>query len=730
MFVAGWREGAVRQPLRSKPFVILYREEFIVSRRIHQTILRGGGGATLLLGLAVFCSAALAQNISITPGTVHQTVRGFGGMNAPGWINDLTTAQVEKAYGSGEGQLGLSIMRMRIDPNSAAWNIQVPAAKRAKELGATLFATPWSPPAHMKSNKSLINGGKLLPEYYSAYTTHLLDFANFMSRNNAPLYAISIQNEPDWLPDYESCEWSGTDFVNYLSSQGSRFGELKVIAPESLGFNTRYSDPILNSATAEPHVDIIGGHLYGVLPKDYPLARQKGKEIWMTEHYTESKNSGDAWPLALDVGTELHQSMVANYNAYVWWYVRRSYGLLLENGNVSKRGYIMSQYARFVRPGSKRIGATEKPYADVLSTAYLRPDNKIVLVVVNQGTAQRQLNVSLPGRTGSFVKYSTSGTLNVGYGGRYSLSNGATSFWVEPQSVATFLLEDVASSSSSSSSRASSASSAASSAASSVAASSASSSAAAATTSGSAGCGATARFADGKYSVTVDGVKRDFWVDVPAGYSPTKRYPLIVGLHWRGGQATDVHAGASWASQKPYFGLKELYGESAIFVAPNGLDSGWANSGGRDIRFVQAMVNQLKQGLCVDNTRVHATGFSFGGMMSNAIGCQMGDTFRAVAPMSGSLWSGCAESNNKVAAILIHSRADNVVPYSAGEEARNKYLSKNSCGKTTVKIGSNGCVEYQGCGSSTPVAWCGYDGGGHWPPAFAAQEIKKFFDRF
>lgn len=399
-----------------------------------------------MLGLCLFGTPAFAQNVSVDTSVEYQTIRGFGGMNGAGWINDLTTAQVNTAYGSGTGQLGLSIMRVRIDPSSSAWSLQVPSAARAKALGAIVLATPWSPPAYMKSNNSLLNGGKLLSQYYSAYTTHLLDFASYMSRNNAPIYAISLQNEPDWHPDYESADWSGDDFVAYLNSQGSRFGSYKVLAAESLSFNTKYTDPILNSVTAREHVDIMGGHLYGTTPKDYPLARQLGKEIWMTEHYTESKNSGNAWPLALDVGTELHNSMNANFNAYIWWYIRRSYGLLLEDGTVSKRGYIMSQYARFVRPGYKRISATEKPYSDVLVTAYKATDGKVVLVVVNKGTSQRQLNLSLKsGGNGAFVKYSTSATLNVGYGGSYTLSSGATSFSVEPQSVATFVMQDSAS---------------------------------------------------------------------------------------------------------------------------------------------------------------------------------------------------------------------------------------------------------------------------------------------
>ena len=412
-----------------------------------------------IAGACFVCSQALAQSVTLNPATEYQTIRGFGGMNAPGWIADLTPAQIDAAFGSEPGQLGLSIMRMRIDPNSANWRQQVSAAVRARQLGAILLATPWSPPAFMKTNNSLINGGKLKPEYYDEYATHLLDFANFMSTNGAPLYTVSVQNEPDWHPDYESCDWSGDDFVSFLNSQGSRFGSnLKVTVGEAVGFAKRFTDPVLNSPTAVQHADIISGHLYGAVPQDYPLARSKGKEVWMTEHYTDSKSDANVWPLALDVGTELHQSMAANFNAYIWWYIRRSYGLLSENGQVSKRGFIMSQYARFVRPGYKRIGATEKPYSDVLVTAYKGPDNKIVMVVVNNGTGSRNLNVNVQnGSVGNFVKYSTSDSLNVAYGGTYQVTNGATSFYVEPKSIATFVSEGGATTSSSSSSRSSAA---------------------------------------------------------------------------------------------------------------------------------------------------------------------------------------------------------------------------------------------------------------------------------
>ena len=114
-----------------------------------------------LIGLCLTATAA-AQTVTVNPNQTYQTVRGFGGMNGAGWINNLTPAQVDLAYGSGNGQIGLSILRMRIDPSSSGWSLQVPTAARVRALGGILFATPWSPPAYMKSNKSLVKGGKLL----------------------------------------------------------------------------------------------------------------------------------------------------------------------------------------------------------------------------------------------------------------------------------------------------------------------------------------------------------------------------------------------------------------------------------------------------------------------------------------------------------------------------------------------------------------------------------------
>ncbi|MFL6634130.1 MAG: glycoside hydrolase family 30 protein [Massilia sp.] len=394
--------------------------------------------ASAILLLSAFAASASAQVVAINPATTYQTVRGFGGFSGAGWAAELTPAQVDAAFGAGTGQIGLSIMRVRIDPDPSKWSTQLASAQLAKAKGAILFATPWTPPASMKTNNSLISG-RLATSHYGDYATHLLNFASTMQAGGAALYGISIQNEPDWDPSYEGCQWNATEFIDFLSSQGSRFGSYKVMAPESLNFSKTLTDPILNSATAAPQFDIVAGHLYGVNPSDYPLARSKGKELWMTEHYTDSTSDANDWTKALPVALELHNSMVANYSAYVWWTIRRSYGLLTEDGNVSKRGYIMAQFAKYVRPGAVRIAATEKPYADVYVTAYRNTAGKLVVVAVNNGTSQRQLQLQAGSAAPGFTKYRTTSTDNTGYAGQYTVTGGVATAYIDPGSVNTFV---------------------------------------------------------------------------------------------------------------------------------------------------------------------------------------------------------------------------------------------------------------------------------------------------
>ena len=72
----------------------------------------------------------------------------------------------------------------------------------------------------MKTNNNIIKG-KLIADSAAAYAKYLNDFAIYMAANGAPLYSVSVQNEPDWEPDYEGCVWTATEMRDFLKNQGA-----------------------------------------------------------------------------------------------------------------------------------------------------------------------------------------------------------------------------------------------------------------------------------------------------------------------------------------------------------------------------------------------------------------------------------------------------------------------------------------------------------------------------
>jgi glucuronoarabinoxylan endo-1,4-beta-xylanase len=380
-----------------------------------------------------------ASDITVDLNATKQTIRGFGGMNHPIWISDLTDSQRTTAFGNGDGQIGMSILRIHVDENSNNWSQELATAKRAVALGAIVFASPWNPPSSMTE---VVNGQKRLRyNQYGAYANHLNSFVSYMKQNGVDIYAISIQNEPDYAAEWTA--WTPQEILNFMKSNAGSI-QTRVIAPESFQYRKVMSDPILNDTQALANMDILGAHLYGTQLRDfpYPLFKQKGqgKELWMTEVYTESSNDANAWPLALDVAYNIHNSMVeAEFNAYVWWYIRRSYGLIKDDGQVSKRGYAMAQYSKFIRPGYVRVDATKNPTSDVYVSAYKSGQN-VVVVVVNRSASSKNLSLSVNGaNVQSFTKYTTSGSKNVRNDGTVSNSNGGFALSLDAQSVTTFV---------------------------------------------------------------------------------------------------------------------------------------------------------------------------------------------------------------------------------------------------------------------------------------------------
>lgn len=129
----------------------------------------------------------------------------------------------------------------------------------------------------------------------------------------------------------------------------------------------------------------------------------------------------------------------------------------------------------------------------------------------------------------------------------------------------------------------------------------------------SSGCGKVAGTSSGTKSMTVNGKTRQYILQLPANYNASTGYKLIFGYHWRDGTMNDVAPG--------YYGLRDLARETAIFVAPQGLNKGWANSGGEDLTFTDQMLDYITSNVCVDKDQIFSTGWSYGGAMTFELAC-------------------------------------------------------------------------------------------------------------
>ncbi|BAV06756.1 glucuronoarabinoxylan endo-1,4-beta-xylanase [Filimonas lacunae] len=354
--------------------------------------------------------------------TVQQTIQGFGGASIPIWIGDLTSDQRTKAFSTTNG-IGMSILRVMVPTSSGQFAAEKPTIDAAKGFGAKVIATAWNAPA------SMMNGLSLKTTSYADYAAHLSSYNSAVGG----VYAISPWNEPN----YSASGWMGataTEVANFVAAQGDNCGA-PIMAPEPFNMQQSFFNTYLSNATAKAKTSFVCGHIYGATP--YNLG-SIGKSVWMTEHYTNSSISGNDWGNAMTAAKEIHDCMNAGWAAYVWWYIRRFYGPIDESSNITKLGYVMAQYARYVRPGYTKIACTANPTSGVYVTAY-KSGSKVVLVIVNQNSATTYQPFTLSGVTVTgFNRYYTTSTTNLA-ANSFSVSGGSFGINLEPSSVTTLV---------------------------------------------------------------------------------------------------------------------------------------------------------------------------------------------------------------------------------------------------------------------------------------------------
>ncbi|KAK4142031.1 alpha/beta-hydrolase [Dichotomopilus funicola] len=234
----------------------------------------------------------------------------------------------------------------------------------------------------------------------------------------------------------------------------------------------------------------------------------------------------------------------------------------------------------------------------------------------------------------------------------------------------------------------------------------------------SSGCGKAPTIESGIKTITVDGTQREFTIRVPENYQNDQGHKLIYGLHWVGGRMDQVANGGDTGSKGwKYFGLQDVANETAIFVAPQGLNGGWPNSGGSDLAFIDSMNAYIDEGLCVDQSQRFSIGFSYGASMTYAIACARASDFRGVAAIAAGQLSGCDGGNDPIAYFGIHGVRDGTLSIDGGRTLRDRFVTNNGCdsmagakepasgSRTHITTAATGCKE------GYPVQWAAHDGG-------------------
>jgi len=364
-----------------------------------------------------------------------QVIDGFGASTA--WHGAITDAEADAAFGNNDvNQMGLSILRVAISPNgtstNTSWNNEKLNAQKAKARGAKVMATPWSPPASMKTNSNTI-GGELMPASYAAYAAHLKSFCTYLGNVDV----VSIQNEPNITVSYESCTWSPSQILDFCINHAPSIGT-PVMAPEAYNFDARYADPILSNPTATANIDYIGGHIYGTSTRSYALATTKGKKLWMTEYYLNPDSMGTCMTMAKDILDCLY----GNMNGYVWWYLRTpGCNLINTGGSLKLKGYTMGQFSKFIRPGYIRVNASYQSNPNIYTVAFKGTNQDIVVALNLNRVAKTQTFNFRNDNIQSATKFVTSATKKINYDGTLTCTANTLTDELEARSVTTYVLK-------------------------------------------------------------------------------------------------------------------------------------------------------------------------------------------------------------------------------------------------------------------------------------------------
>ena len=290
----------------------------------------------------------------------------------------------------------------------------------------TLYASPWSPPAWMKSSQDMLHGGKLKPECAEAWANYYVEFIKAYAKAGIPIWGLTVQNEPLAVQTWESCIYTGEeerDFLkNHLGPALARagMGDKKIsVWDHNRDLLYERARVVLDDPQAAKYVWGVAFHWYVMdafenvrrVHEAYPQVNLLFSEGCNYPYETARVND---WHWGENYGKSLIEDF--NNGAVGWtdWNV-----LLDEKGGPNHVGnycyapihgdtrtgkltymnsyYYLGHFSKFIRPGARRI-ISSTTLDQLLTTAFINPDGKIAIVVMNPGDQAQKFSFYLKGQ--------------------------------------------------------------------------------------------------------------------------------------------------------------------------------------------------------------------------------------------------------------------------------------------------------------------------------------------